>query len=86
MFEAIHGSAPKIAARILQIHLVSCRQPSWCSATYRANDIAEKIQNARLKTIEEGIHTPDIFKPEPVKEKVGTKEFAEAVINNLKQK
>jgi isocitrate dehydrogenase len=47
--------------------------------------IAEKVQNAWLKTIEDGIHTYDIFKEGTSKQKVGTKEFAEAVINNLGQ-
>jgi isocitrate dehydrogenase len=46
-------------------------------------DVAEKIQNAWLKTLEDGIHTYDIFKEGVSKSKVGTKEFAEAVISNL---
>ena len=44
---------------------------------------AEKIQNAWLKTLEEGIHTFDIFKEGISKSQVGTKEFATAVIANL---
>lgn len=46
---------------------------------------AEKIQNAWLKTLEDGIHTYDIFKEDSSKKKVGTKEFAAAVIANLGQ-
>ncbi|MCB0820240.1 MAG: NADP-dependent isocitrate dehydrogenase, partial [Bacteroidetes bacterium] len=49
-------------------------------------DVAEKVQNAWLKTIEDGIHTYDIFKEGVSSKKVGTKEFAEAVISNLGQK
>jgi isocitrate dehydrogenase len=49
-------------------------------------DIAEKVQNAWLKTIESGVHTYDIYKEGVSKEKVGTKEFAKAVISNLGQK
>ncbi|MFN5335089.1 MAG: NADP-dependent isocitrate dehydrogenase, partial [Bacteroidota bacterium] len=49
-------------------------------------DIAEKVQNAWLTTIEEGIHTYDIYKEGISKEKVGTKEFAQAVIGNLGKK
>ena len=48
-------------------------------------EVAEKVQNAWLKTIEEGIHTYDIYKEGVSKQKVGTKEFAAAVIANLGQ-
>jgi isocitrate dehydrogenase len=47
------------------------------------NDVAEKIQNAWLTTIESGIHTYDIYKEGTSKLKVGTSEFADAVIANL---
>jgi isocitrate dehydrogenase len=49
-------------------------------------EVGEKIQNAWLKTLEEGIHTPDIYKEGSSKKKVGTREFAEEVISNLGQK
>jgi isocitrate dehydrogenase len=49
-------------------------------------EVAEKVQNAWLKTIEDGIHTYDIFKEGTSKQKVGTKEFAEAVAANLGKK
>lgn len=83
MFEAIHGSAPDIAGKNLAnpsgllnaavMMLVHIGQP----------DIAAKINNAWLLTIEEGIHTGDIFKPGVSRIKVGTKEFSDAVIGNL---
>ena len=47
------------------------------------NDVAARVHNAWLKTIEDGIHTYDIFKEGVSKQKVGTKEFAQAVIANL---
>ncbi len=50
------------------------------------NDIAEKIYNAWLRTIEEGVHTPDIYREGTSSRKVGTQEFAMAVIRNLGQK
>jgi isocitrate dehydrogenase len=49
-------------------------------------EVAEKVQNAWLKTLEDGIHTYDIFKEGISKQKVGTKEFAKAVISNLGKK
>ena len=86
MFEAIHGSAPKIAGQNIANPSGLLQAAIMMLTHIGQNDIAEKIQNAWLKTIEEGIHTPDIFKPGTSKRKVGTREFAEAVINNLKQK
>lgn len=85
MFEAIHGSAPKRAGQnvanpsglllaAVQM-LVHIGQP----------DVAARIHNAWLKTIEDGIHTYDIYKEKISKQKVGTKEFAQAVIERLGQ-
>jgi isocitrate dehydrogenase len=39
-----------------------------------------------LKTIEDGIHTYDVYKEGVSKQKVGTKEFAQAVVARLGQK
>jgi isocitrate dehydrogenase len=47
---------------------------------------AARVHNAWLKTIEDGIHTYDIFKPDVSKQKVGTREFADAVIARIGQK
>jgi isocitrate dehydrogenase len=83
MFEAIHGSAPRIAGQnkanpsgLLQGAIMMLNHIGQ-------NEVAEKVQNAWLRTIEEGMHTYDIFKDSHSKEKLGTKEFAFAVINNL---
>ena len=83
MFEAIHGSAPRIANQ-------NKANPSGLlhGAIMMLNhigqtDVAEKIHNAWLKTIEDGIHTYDIFAEGVSKKAVGTKEFAEAIIENL---
>ena len=46
-------------------------------------DVATLVNNAWLRTLEDGIHTYDIFKPEVSKEKVGTKEFAAAIIERV---
>ena len=83
MFEAIHGSAPDIAGKDIAnpsgllnsaiMMLVHVGQP----------EIAEKIHNAWLSTLEDGIHTGDVYTEGYSKEKVGTKRFAEAVIERL---
>ena len=83
MFEAIHGSAPRRAGQNLANPSGLLQGAILMLNHIGQSDIAEKVQNAWLKTIEEGIHTYDIFKEGTSKVKVGTKEFAEAVINNL---
>lgn len=50
------------------------------------NEVAEKISNAWLRTIEQGIHTYDIYQEGTSKKKVGTSEFAQFVIGNLGKK
>jgi isocitrate dehydrogenase len=86
MFEAIHGSAPRRAGQNLAnpsglflgsvLMLVHIAQP----------DVAELAHNAWLRTIEDGVHTYDMFTDGVSREKVGTKEFAEAVVERLGQK
>jgi len=49
-------------------------------------EVASKVQNAWLKTLEDGVHTKDIFREGVSKQLVGTKAFAEAVIARLGQK
>jgi len=48
-------------------------------------DVAELAHNAWLRTVEDGVHTYDIFKEGVSKQKVGTKEFAQAVVDRLGQ-
>ena len=46
-------------------------------------EVAEKIQNAWLRTLEDGYHTSDIYDESVSKIKLGTKEFADAVIERM---
>jgi isocitrate dehydrogenase len=43
------------------------------------------VHNAWLRTVEDGVHTYDIYDESVSKQKVGTKEFADAVIERLGQ-
>jgi len=83
MFEAIHGSAPRragldmanpsglfLGAVMMLVHIGQA-------------DVAQRAHNAWLKTIEDGVHTYDIFDPSVSKQKVGTRDFAKAVIGRL---
>jgi isocitrate dehydrogenase len=83
MFEAIHGSAPRRAGQDLAnpsglllasvMMLVHVGQP----------EIAERVHNAWLTTIEDGIHTYDVYAEGTSTKKVGTREFARAVVERL---
>src|SRR6184192_2048146 len=86
MFEAIHGSAPRRAGQNLAnpsglllgavLMLVHINQP----------EAAARVHNAWLRTIEDGVHTYDVFTEGVSSVKAGTKEFAAAVIERLGQK
>lgn len=83
MFEAIHGSAPALAGKAQAnpsglllsavMMLVHVGQP----------ERAARVHNAWLRTIEDGIHTADIFHESISRRKVGTQAFADAVIERL---
>jgi isocitrate dehydrogenase len=85
MFEAIHGSAPDIAGRGIAnpsgllmagvMMLVHVGQP----------EAATLIHNAWLRTIEDGIHTADIYYEGRSRARVSTEQFADAVIERLGQ-
>lgn len=84
MFEAIHGSAPDITG--LDIANPSGLINAACMMLVHINQqkVAEKIKNAWLKTIEDGIHTSDIYNKDSLR-KVWTQEFAKEVILRLGQ-
>jgi len=86
MFEAIHGSAPRRAGQNLANPSGLLQGALMMLTHIGQSEVAEKVQNAWLKTIEAGIHTYDIYKEGTSKQKVGTKEFAKAVIANLGNK
>ncbi|NHM08019.1 NADP-dependent isocitrate dehydrogenase [Flavobacterium sp. CYK-4] len=85
MFEAIHGSAPRRAGMNLANPSGLLQGAIMMLNHIGQTDVAEKVQNAWLKTLEDGIHTYDIYNETTSREKVGTKEFAQAVIANLGQ-
>ncbi len=85
MFEAIHGSAPRRAGQNVAnpsglllagvMMMVHVGQP----------DVAERVHNAWLKTLEEGLHTRDIFKDGVSRRQLSTTDFTDAVIERLGQ-
>lgn len=85
MFEAIHGSAPRRAGQNLANPSGLLLAAVLMLVHVGLPEEAAKIQNAWLKTMEDGIHTYDIYDEGTSKKKVGTKEFADAVIERLGQ-
>lgn len=85
MFEAIHGSAPKRAGQNSANPSGLLHGAIMMLTHIGQTKVAEKVHNAWLKTIEDGIHTNDIYKEGVSKQMVGTQEFALAVIANLGQ-
>ena len=85
MFEAIHGSAPRRAGQNLANPSGLLLGAVMMLVHVGLTEHAERVHNAWLRTIEDGIHTYDIYDEKVSKQKVGTKEFAEAVSERLGQ-
>lgn len=85
MFEAIHGSAPTIAGQNIANPSGLLLGSVKMLAHINQVEIAERVHNAWLRTIEDGIHTADIVSAKS-RQQVGTQEFAAAVIHRLGKK
>jgi isocitrate dehydrogenase len=86
MFEAIHGSAPRRAGQNLANPTGLLLGAIMMLVHIGQTGTAERVHNAWLRTIEDGVHTYDIFDEGVSKQKVGTKEFAKAVVERLGKK
>src|SRR6266498_1902113 len=86
MFEAIHGSAPRRAGQNLANPSGLLLGSIMMLVHIGQTSVAERVHNAWLKTIEDGVHTYDIFTEGRSEERVGTKEFAQAVVERLGKK
>jgi len=85
MFEAIHGSAPDIAGKNIANPSGLLMASVMMLVHIGQASVASRIHNAWLKTIEDGIHTADIFDAGHSIKKVSTDEFTEALISRLGQ-
>lgn len=83
MFEAIHGSAPDIAGKGIANPSGLLLGSIMMLTHIGQNDVAERVHNAWLKTIEDGIHTGDIYRLGRGGAKVGTDGFCKAVIERI---
>jgi isocitrate dehydrogenase len=83
MFEAVHGSAPDIAGRDVANPSGLLLAAVQMLVHLGEAEIAERIKNAWLCTLEDGIHTADIYREGLSQEQVGTNGFTDAVIARL---
>src|SRR5882672_79034 len=83
MFEAIHGSAPRRAGQNLANPSGLLLGAVMMLVHIGETTVAERVHNAWLRTIEDGVHTYDIYEEGKSWEKVGTKEFAAAVAQRV---
>lgn len=81
MFEAIHGSAPPIAGQDVANPSGLLLGAIMMLVHINQTDVAERIHNAWLAAIEDGVATADIAVPDA--QPVGTQAFADAVIARL---
>ncbi len=86
MFEAIHGSAPTIAGKKIANPSGLINASIQMLIHINQPEVATLIENAWLRTLEEGIHTADIYSEKHSKQKANTDEFADAVIACLGQR
>jgi len=83
MFEAIHGSAPRRAGQNLANPSGLLMGGVQMLQHLKEAEAAERVRLAWLKAIEDGVHTYDIYKEGVSKKRVGTKEFADAIIARM---
>jgi isocitrate dehydrogenase len=83
MFEAIHGSAPVIAGQDVANPSGLLLAAVQMLVHIGQGSVATAVHNAWLATIEDGVHTADIYRPDTSAELVGTAGFADAVIARL---
>lgn len=86
MFEAIHGSAPRRAGKNMANPSGLLMGAILMLVHVGLPEKAALIHNAWLLTLEDGIHTYDIYNEKISKKEVGTKEFAVAVADRLGKK
>ena len=85
MFEAIHGSAPRRAGQNVANPSGLLLAGVQMMEHIGQSDVAETVHNAWLRTLEDGVHTYDIYKDGVSVERVTTSGFADAIIARLGQ-
>jgi isocitrate dehydrogenase len=81
IFEAVHGSAPKYAGRDVANPSALISSAVLMLRHIEQFEAAERLEQALLRTLEDGIHTRDV----PVGEPVGTSAFTDAIAERIGQ-
>jgi isocitrate dehydrogenase len=83
MFEAIHGSAPDIAGEGIANPSGLLQGAIMMLNHIGQGSVASRVQNAWLATIEDGVHTPDIYSDGRSTKLANTETFTQAVIDRM---
>jgi isocitrate dehydrogenase len=83
MFEAIHGSAPDIAGKGIANPSGLLLAAVMMLVHIGQADAAERIHNAWLSAIEDGVHTAELHSHLSIGRPFGSMDFADAVIDRL---
>jgi len=83
MFEAVHGSAPDIAGKDVANPSGLLQGAIQMLVHLGCSSVAETIKNAWLCTLEDGLHTADIYRTSLSTKQLGTQAFTDAVIERL---
>ncbi len=83
MFEAIHGSAPDIAGKGIANPSGLLLAAVMMLVHIGQAEAAERIHNAWLSAIEDGVHTAELHSHLSVARPFGSMDFADAVIDRL---
>jgi isocitrate dehydrogenase len=85
MFEAIHGSAPRRAGQNVANPSGLLLGSVLMLQHIGQGDVAQRVHNAWLRALEDGQHTYDVWSETHSRDKLGTQEFAQAVVDRLGQ-
>jgi isocitrate dehydrogenase len=85
MFEAVHGSAPDIAGKGVANPSGLLIAATQLLVHVGAAETAERVKNAWLCALEDGIHTADIYRPGLSQQLVGTEGFTNAIVERIGQ-
>ena len=83
MFEAVHGSAPDIAGQDIANPSGLLQAANQMLVHLGQHEVANVIENAWRATLEQGIHTADLYASSHSTRRVGTKAFSQAIIERL---
>ena len=82
LYEPCHGSAPDIAGKDIANPLATILSVAMMMRyTFAREDIAQRIETAVRKVLQQGLRTGDIF--EPGMQKIGCAAMGDAVVKNL---